>query len=132
MIQDTRALSRYGNRRSACGLPHSRESGYRLVLIACGDPLYNEPTRYSLYVVVAPCWKCSSQMKIALWEADGSEIHDYLGGPSVFGPSGLWIGISVEEGQGPYEEELAWCSRNEECVSKGSVARLYPPFASGG
>ena len=81
---DLEALDRAGRLRPANATLRCRTRSCS----ACGDPVYNEPTRYSLYVVVAPCWKCSSQMKIALWGADGSEMHDYLGGRSVFGPSG--------------------------------------------
>ena len=89
---------------------------------ACGDPLHNESIRYSLYVVVAPCWKCRGQMKVALWGADEGEMHDYLGGRSVFGPSGLSRTITVEEGQGPAEEELA-VARGHGVVIKRQYSR---------
>ena len=72
----------------------------------CDKPMLNNPTRYSLHVVAAPCWKCSSDMKLALWESDAGELHDYLGG-SVLGPSGRSWGITVGDGDGPDEEELA-------------------------
>ena len=72
----------------------------------CGEPVWDNTVRYSLHVVAAPCWKCGSDMKLALWESAGGEIHDYLG-ELVFGPSGLSYGTMVEDGEGPSEEELA-------------------------
>lgn len=72
----------------------------------CGKPMLDNPVRYSLHVVKAPCWKCGSDMKLALWETAGGELHDYLGG-SVFGPSGRSWRIMVGDGDGPDEEELA-------------------------
>ena len=72
----------------------------------CGKPMRDNPARYSLHVVPAPCWKCGSDMKLALWEGNGGELHDYPGG-SVFGPSGRSWGIMVEDGDGPDEDELA-------------------------
>lgn len=71
----------------------------------CGKPMLDNPVRYSLHVVSAPCWKCGRDMKLALWESAGGEAHDYLGG-SVFGPSGRSRGIMVEGGDGPDEDEL--------------------------
>jgi len=77
----------------------------------CGEPMRDNPTRYYLHVVSAPCRKCDSDMKLALWESDGSELHDYLGG-SVFGPSGLSWGMTVQDGDGPSEEDLALARRH--------------------
>lgn len=71
----------------------------------------NNPTRYSLHVVAAPCWKCGSDMKLALWESDGGELHDHLG-ESVFGPSGLSWGMMVKDREGPGEEEPALARRH--------------------
>ena len=62
-------------------------------------------------MVAAPCWKCGSDMKLSLWESDGGELHDYLGG-SVFGPSGLAWGMMVKDREGPGEEELALARRH--------------------
>ena len=115
---DLEALDRAGSLRPANATLRCRTPSCS----SCGDPLHNEPTRYFLYVVVAPCWKCRGQMKVALWEADGSEMHDSLGGPSVFGPSGLSVGITVEEGQGPAEEELA-VARGHGVVIKRQYSR---------
>lgn len=72
----------------------------------CGDPMHDNPTRYSLHVVTAPCWKCGSHMKLALWESEAGELSDYFGG-NVFGPSGLTFGVLVEDGEGPDEEALS-------------------------
>ena len=72
----------------------------------CGEPVQDKPTRYSLHVVAASCWKCGSDMKLALWESDAGELHDYLGG-DVFGPSGLSYGTMVKDGEGPDEEAQA-------------------------
>ena len=91
----------------------------------CGEPMRDSPARYSLHVVAASCWKCGSDMKLALWESDGGELHDYLGG-SVFGPSGRSRGMMVEDGEGPGEEELAVAR------SHGAIIRRHYSRTMGG
>ena len=76
----------------------------------CGEPVQDKPARYSIHVVAAPCWKCGSDMKLALWESEAGDLHDYLGG-CVFGPSGLSHGTMVGDGEGPDEEALAVARR---------------------
>lgn len=87
----------------------------------CAHPIANEPVRYSLHVVTAPCWKCGRDMKLALWETEGGELHDYLGG-DVFGPSGLRYGITVEDGEGPDTAELS-LARTHGVVIKRQYSR---------
>ena len=84
---------------------------------ACGDPLLNESVRYVLYVVEGPCWKCGSNMKIALWEGVEGGIYDHLG-PCLFGPSGRAFGLLVEDGQGPDEEELSLARRHGAVIQR--------------
>ena len=92
----------------------------------CGEPVQDNPTRYSLHVVAAPCWKCGSDMKLALWESDAGELHDYLGG-YVFGPSGLSYGTMVEDGEGPGEEELAVARRHGAIIAGATAERWAVP-----
>ena len=91
----------------------------------CGDPVQGKPTRYSLHVVTASCWKCGTDMMMALWESEAGELHDSLGG-YAFGPSGLICGISVEDGEGPGEDELS-VARSHGAV----IGRQYSRTMSG-
>ena len=91
----------------------------------CGEPVQDNPTRYSLHVVVAPCWKCGSDMKLVLWESDAGELHDYLGG-DVFGPSGRSYSPMVEDGEGPDEEALSVAR------SHGAIIRSHYSRTMGG
>ena len=121
---DLEALDRAGTLRAANATLRCRTPSCS----ACGGPLHNEPIRYSLHVLVAPCWKCRSQMKIALWEADGGEIHEYMGGPSVFGPSGLSIGLTVEEGEGPDDDELAIARGHGLVIKRHYTRTMEAPY----
>ena len=89
--------------------------------LTCAHPINNEPVRNSLYVVTATCWKCGRPMKLALWESETDEPHDYFGG-YPFGPSGLRLGITVGDGEGPDEGELA-LARTHGVVIKRQYSR---------
>ena len=86
----------------------------------CSNPLLDEPTLYFLYVVTAPCWKCQGKMKLALWEVVKGGLSDYFGSSYTFGPSGRFIGMFVEEGDGPSEEELTLARKHGAVIKRQS------------
>ena len=59
-------------------------------------------------------------MRLALWEVVKGGLSDYFGSSYTFGPSGRFIGMFVEEGDGPSEEELTLARKHGAVIKRQS------------